>query len=439
MSSADTIFALATPPGRSGVAVVRLSGSKALPALKQLSRLAGITPRTAYYTSFHSPGSNEVIDQGLALYFKAPHSFTGEDVVELQLHGSLAVIREILDHLGSIDGLRPAEQGEFTRRAFINHKLDLTEAEGLADLIDADTKEQKRQALRQMHGHLSQYYERLRTQIIGCLAHLEAYIDFPDEEIPEAVLIGLGDEIRNVQNTIHNALADDRRGERIRSGIQIVILGAPNAGKSSLLNALAKRDVAIVSYHAGTTRDIIEVHLDIAGYPVTLVDTAGLRESSDDIEQEGIRRARQRAGGADIKLVLFDGQSWPEKDAASAALLDNNSITIVSKRDLLQHALPDTLCISTTTGEGIDQLLNTLQQRIIDGFSVHDAPLITQARHRSLLAEAGKQLELALQDKALELKCEELRRAAQAIGKITGKIQVDDVLDVIFRQFCIGK
>jgi len=439
MSSADTIFALATPPGKSGVSVLRLSGSHALAALKQLTRLTDITPRHAHFVSFHDPESKLIIDRGLGLYFQAPHSFTSEDVVELQLHGSLAVIRQMLGILGAMDGLRPAEPGEFTRRAFINGKMDLMEAEGLADLIDAETTEQKSQAMRQMQGELSVFYEDLRTRIIKSLAHLEAYIDFPDEEIPDAVLAQLEDEIVSLQTIIREGLHDNNRGERLRDGINVVILGAPNAGKSSLLNTLARRDAAIVSHKAGTTRDAIEIHMDICGYPVVLVDTAGLRDSDEDIEAEGIRRARARAEAADIKLVLFDGSKWPEMDEASRGLIDEKSITLVTKCDTAKHADTGELRISTKTGEGIEELLKTLEGRIVGFFGCGQAPFITRNRHRAQLIQAFDYLEKSKYQPALELKCEELRLAAQAVGKITGKIQVDDVLDVVFSSFCIGK
>ncbi len=270
----QTIFALATAPAKSGVAIIRISGERASPALTLLTGNHSPVPNFAKYCSIQNPLSGEIIDKGLAIYFQAPHSFTGEDVVEFQVHGSIAVIREILEVFSTIDGLRPAEAGEFTRRAFINEKLDLLEAEGLADLIDADTSAQKNQAMRQMHGEMSIFYDDIRIKTISCLALLEAYIDFPDEEIPESVLEQWRKTIISLQTTIRAALADHKRGERLREGLSIVILGAPNAGKSSLLNTLAGRDAAIVSHHAGTTRDVIEVQMDIAGYPVVLMDTA---------------------------------------------------------------------------------------------------------------------------------------------------------------------
>jgi tRNA modification GTPase len=441
MSSADTIYALATSPGKSGVAVLRLSGPEALPALKQLTGMADVIPRHAHYVTFYRRPGNDVLDRGLALYFPGPHSFTGEDVVECHLHGSHVVIREALEALSAMDGLRHAEPGEFTRRAFVNGKMDLMEAEGLADLIDAETSQQKIQAMRQMQGELSAFYERLRRDLTGCLAYLEAYIDFPDEEIPESVLQDLSQRLAQISGIITDALKDQGRGERLRDGISIVIMGAPNVGKSSLINAIAKRDVAIVSYQAGTTRDVIEVHLDMAGYPVVVVDTAGIRDSSDAVEQEGIRRALQRAEEADIRLVVLDGS---EADEASRELVKGRSLVVVNKCDLMPQSARTAwegrgCCLSTRTGEGMEQLLALLEARVTGLYSSDDAPMITRARHRAHLVEAHFHIEKSRTSLPLELRCEELRQAALAVGKITGKIQVDDVLEVIFSSFCIGK
>jgi len=443
MSSADTIFALATPPGKSGVAVVRLSGPQAQAAILRITGKADFAPREAVYVAFRD-GAGRVVDRGLALYFQAPKSFTGEDVVECHIHGGLAVIREFLALLGQM-GLRHAEPGEFTRRACANGKMDLLGAEGLADLIDAETSEQKTQAARQIQGQFSAFYDEVRGGMVLVLAHLEAYIDFPDEEIPESVLLGLADETHALQARVRQAMDDKGRGERLRGGISVVIMGEPNVGKSSLLNVLAKREVAIVSHKAGTTRDLIEVHLDIKGYPVALVDTAGIRESHEEIELEGIRRALSRADDADIRLVVFDAYNWPPREAGFLPSLDDNSIVVVNKRDVMDAdpvtiagvAMP--IAISTQNGQGIERLLGALEERVVALFSGGVAPFITRARHRQLLAEALICLDNSLKPLPLELRCEELRRAALAVGKITGVIQVDDVLDVIFRSFCIGK
>lgn len=435
MSATDTIFALATPAGKSGVAVFRISGTGAGITLKKIANIQQLEPRKAVYTTLKHPTTGAIIDQALALFFPAPHSFTGEEVVELHTHGSLAVIRSLLAILGDMGGLRPAERGEFARRAYLNGKMDLMEAEGLADLIESETSAQQAQALRQMGGNLSQFYNELRVRIITALAHLEAYIDFPDEEIPESVLQGLGDEVREVEQVIAAALADHQRGERIRSGVNIVILGAPNAGKSSLLNALTQKEAAIVSERAGTTRDVIEIHMEFSGYPAILIDTAGIRDSADDIESEGIRRALARAKSADIKLVLFEGH---EPDVETIKLIDERTILVATKSDMLAQPTREAISISTKTGRGIDVLLSTIETRIVESFSGEGA-LITRSRHRSALIESQSHLSRFHQPLPLELKCEELRRAATSIGQITGKIAVDDVLDVVFSQFCIGK
>lgn len=435
MSSADTIFAPATAPGKAGVAVVRVSGARALAVAKAISGLASPALRMAHYAAFKAQDGAE-IDRGLMLFFPAPGSFTGEDVAEFHIHGGIAVLKAFLAVLSS-HGLRFAEAGEFTRRAFLNGKMDLLAAEGLADLIEAETDQQRRQAAGQMAGGMSRFYQNIRTQMVSVLAHLEAYIDFPDEEIPESVLTGLEAEVRGLMATITEVLADGARGERVREGIHVVILGPPNAGKSSLLNVLANRDVAIVSPQAGTTRDVIEVHLDIAGYPVVLVDTAGIRESAEMIEQEGIRRALARAEGADIRLVLSDAT---ELDGGLAIWREQGGLLVVNKCDAAQPPMPEgALAVSAATGQGVEELLKVLRELVILRYGAEHSPLITRARHRALLMDALNYLENSLRPLPLELKCEELRLAAGAVGKITGQIAVDDVLDLIFSQFCIGK
>lgn len=439
MTDSSTIFALATPYAKSGVAILRLSGKQSLAALIKLSEKNSWQADHMQYTTLRHPENRQVIDRCLAVYFAAPHSFTGEEVVELHLHGSLAVIRELLSVLTTMPGMRMAERGEFTRRAVLNGKMDMVEAEGLADLIDAETTEQRSQAMRQMQGEMSSFYETLRRQVIATLAHMEAYIDFPDEDIPASVYDNLNGEVSEVIAQIEKTIRQHRIGERIREGIYVVILGAPNAGKSSILNSLSKKDAAIVSHQAGTTRDVIEVHMDIAGFPVILVDTAGLRESTDLIEEEGVKRALQRAEQADIKLLCFDTTQPP--DDASLALRDERTITLYTKADVADE-IPslsnERLLISTVTGDGIEPLLKLIEERVCQLFSGEGA-VITRNRHRQLLIAAQSHLDRFFVVNELELKCEELRLAAGYIGKITGKIAVDDVLDVIFKEFCIGK
>jgi tRNA modification GTPase len=425
--TSDTIYALATAPGKSGVAVIRLSGPQSLAALRALTGKEEWRPGMLARAEFGG------IDSGMGVCFRAPKSFTGEDVAELHLHGGLAVIRAMLDALSRLEGLRPAEAGEFTRRAYLNGKMDLVEAEGLADLIAAQTPRQHAQALSHLQGGGSRFYEGLRAETIAALARLEATIDFPDEEIPAETLREVGQGVKRLQSAIGAALADKGRGERTRGGFHIVILGAPNVGKSSLLNRLAGRDAAIVSARAGTTRDVIEVHMDIAGYPVVVSDTAGLRDTADDIEEEGVRRARARGGDADLKLALFAG----EKDPETLAMVDDKTLIIHHKMDVLGQG--DDLSVSSKSGQGMGDLLAEMERRVVDYFSGGEAPVITRARHRALLERALQHLSAFSPDDKPELACENLRRAAVEIGKITGKIQVDELLDVVFGEFCIGK
>jgi len=444
MQDDKTIFALASGTGRSGVAVIRVSGSQALEALKMLSELANVKPRAAHFTTLKDHRSGESLDQGLVLLFPGPASFTGEDVVEFQVHGGPSVVSGILDALGSIDGLRLAEAGEFTRRAFENGKMDLTAAEGLADLINAETNAQRRQAQRQMAGELGVLYEGWRQELLAALAHKEAAIDFADEDLPEEIEAQLAAKVRDLASSIGHHLNDGRRGERLRDGLRLAIVGAPNVGKSSLLNRLAQREAAIVSETAGTTRDVIEVHLDLGGYPVCLSDTAGLHESSDAIEAEGMRRAIAAATEADLKLVVFDASLWPEGSEEGKALIDEDTVVVFNKADKMRAPLTEldgqaVLEISAETGEGLDQLLETLSVEIRERWQVQDTPWITRERHRLALADCLTHLERFAQVKDPELEAEDLRLATRALGRITGSVDVEDLLDVIFSDFCIGK
>lgn len=429
--SNDTVFAIATPPGRSGVAVLRISGPRTQEALVALG-VKPLRPRHATRADLHVQG--QLIDQSLALWFPAPASFTGEDVAELHVHGSRAVLSALLSALGEVPGLRLAEAGEFTRRAFLNGKMDLTAVEGLADLLEAETQGQLRQALRQLRGEHAAHYERLRAQALKALARLEAYIDFPDEDIPASLMEQVRQDIGELQAQIAALLELSATGRRIRDGITIILLGAPNAGKSTLLNALAKRDAAIVSPQAGTTRDIIEVHLDLQGYAVTLLDTAGLRESTDPIEQEGIARALARAEKADICLFLVDATQPP----APLPALPLESLVVYTKID--QVAAPQGAPgISARDGQGMHALLAQLEEKIATLVQGQEMALVTRERHKIALLRASEALERVFLQPYLELQCEELRLCAVEIGKITGKIDVDELLGHIFSEFCIGK
>lgn len=445
---AATIFALASGAGRGGVAVIRISGPAALRAVESLSGQSGFRPRQAKRVDLVTD-EGERLDSALALWFPAPHSFTGEDVAELHVHGGRAVVADVLAALGRCDGLRVAEAGEFSRRAVLNGKMDLTQAEGLADLVAAETAAQRRLALRQADGGLRDLYEGWRARLVRLQAHVEAGIDFADEDA------GAGDPVRHAAIAAELArlgremgdhLADAGRGERLREGVRVALVGAVNAGKSSLLNALVRREAAIVSPHAGTTRDVIEVAVDLEGYPVVFADTAGLRDAPGEVEAEGVRRARAWAAAADLKLVVFDGALWPEVDAASQSLVDGDALAVISKADLRASTavcLPDgqpTLAVSAVTGGGLASLLDALRREIAARFAVDEAPVLTRARHREALEQCAARLEQAASETgALELQAEDIRAAADALGRITGRVDIEQLLDIVFRDFCIGK
>lgn len=442
MHTPTTIFALASAPGRGGIAVFRLSGAGAGAALSALSGRTLPGPRMAQRVRLSRGG--EDIDDGLALYFPAPHSFTGEEVVELHVHGGRAVASALSDALLDL-GLRPAAPGEFSKRAFLNGKLDLTRAEAIADLVDAETAAQRRQALRQLDGGLAHLAEGWRSGIIRALALMEAVIDFSDEGIPDGLVDEVGVAAAGLRTTLERHLAEGRRGERLRDGIHIAILGAPNAGKSSLLNRIAGRDAAIVSAQAGTTRDIIEVHLDLHGWPVVLADTAGLRDAAGEIEAEGIRRALVRAEAADLKVAVFDAARLPELDGPTLAMVDDDTLVVLNKSDAAGHDLPQAIggravrVVSARSGDGLEGLLTALEAEIAPRFAETAAPALTRTRHRVAVEECMAALARFDPEAGIELAAEDLRAAAAAIGRITGRVDVDEVLDVVFREFCIGK
>ena len=431
--SAGTVFAPATAPGRAALGVIRVSG---VVAGKVAVALAGDLPepRRAALRRLRDPRDGSEIDQAIMVWFPGPWSATGEDLLEIQHHGGQAVRAWLLDVLGSLGGCRPAEPGEFARRAFLAGKLDLTSVEGLADLVDAQTRAQARQALRQLDGRLGALLEHWRARLLGALARLEAEIDFGSdgEEVPAAELDA---EMAELAGEMATHLAD-RRGELLREGVTVAVTGPPNVGKSSLVNALAQRDVALVSEHPGTTRDVIEVQLEIAGVPVTLLDTAGLRATEDPVEAMGVARARARAAAADLELRLFiAGTPLP----ATAA----NVLRVASKRDLdPTAALPASVVAVSVTGEtGLSELLDRIAAMVAPMAGLADEPLLTRARHRRAIGEAADSLGAfaALPAEEVALRAEELRRAVRAIATVTGAIGVEDVLDEIFSRFCLGK
>ena len=447
--SPDTIFALASAPGRAGVAVIRVSGPAAGAVLHDICGLTDLPePRRTIRCRMVDPADGAALDDGLAIRFAGTASFTGEDVAELHIHGGRATVEAVTSALVRMPGLRLAEPGEFSKRAFLAGKIDLTEAEAIADLVDAGTDAQRRQALAQLGGGLAGRLEAWRAGLIDILAHSEAWIDFPDEDLPEDLERAARARISALEGEIRRFLDDNRRGERLRDGLQIAILGAPNAGKSSLLNAIAARDAAIVSATEGTTRDVIEVHLDLGGWPVTIADTAGLREADDDIEREGVRRALDRAGTADLRLVVFDASRSP--DAASVAQLaagDGGAVlAIANKADLIDTPPVDiagrpALGISAKTGAGLPDLLHRLEALAADVMAGGEGVPLTRLRHRVALTDSADALARAAADGAgdSELVAEDLRLAARALGRVTGRVDVEDLLDVIFNDFCIGK
>ena len=433
----DTIFALATPPGRGAIAVLRLSGPSVEPALTALGAIR-LKPRMASVRDLSHAG--EHIDQALVLRFVAPNSYTGEDAAELHLHGGRAVVEAASRALIAL-GLRPAEPGEFTRRAFQNGRMDLAQAEAVADLIDAETSAQAKQALGQLDGKLSETYAGFRRDLLHALALVEAEIDFPDEEVPDNLARTAGPVLDRLGADLRHAVDTGRRGERVRDGYRIVLIGETNAGKSSLFNALVAREAAIVTPIAGTTRDVLDADLVIGGYAVTLSDTAGLRDSDDPVEAEGVRRARLRAELADLRLWV---RAPGDPDGVAAAYVKDGDLIVATKSDLgvsLARGGHETLAVSTTTGDGLAELRDWIAARLAQDLSGADFPAVTQERHRLRLLEALESVDAArvALNVAPEMAGDDLRRAADALARVTGAIGVEDILGEVFSTFCIGK
>jgi tRNA modification GTPase len=439
VSATDTIFALASGAGRGAVAILRVSGSSSGAILAAMAgRLPA--PRVAGLRRLRDPGTRETLDQALVLWFPGPRSYTGEDSVELHLHGGPAVIAAVAGALTAL-GARPAEAGEFTRRAFLNGRMDLTAAEGVADLIAAETEAQRRQALRQANGALAALYGGWAARLTRLLAHQEAAIEFAEDDLPTDLCDRARTGAAGLRGEIEAHLADGGRGERLREGLLVAILGAPNAGKSSLLNALVGREVAIVSARAGTTRDVVEVRLALAGVPITLADTAGLREAGDEIEQEGIRRARSRAEEADLVLTVFAADATP--DAETLRWVGPDAMVLANKADLVPAPAMiggvEALAVSALTGAGLDALRARLTESAARLAGASDAALLTRPRHRAALTEVVAWLGDAETAVMPELASEAFRAALRALGRLTGRVGVEDILDVVFADFCIGK
>ncbi len=437
----ETIFALSTVFGKSGVAVIKISGNYALKALNHFHIKKEIKPRFATLVDLYDD-SSQLIDNGIIIYFPAPNSFTGEDVIELQVHGSKAVIKIILEELSKVFVV--AEPGEFSLRAFLNGKFDLTQIEGIADLIDAETKMQAKQAIKQISGELERLYSNWRQRLITIQSKIEAYIDFPEDVWTEKnELEKINNEVRALVQLIQEHLNDNRRGERLREGLHVVITGKPNVGKSTLFNFLAKRDIAIVSEYAGTTRDILEAHIDIGGYPIILSDTAGIRESSDPIESEGISRAKKRSFEADLRIELFP---FEQRHNINCNVVNSDTIYVLSKADdvINNHNIKingiDLLPISILKGIGTNKLISLIKEKAEEKFGHdRDTPVITRQRHRNHMKKALEHLQRFNIDNPIELISEDLRLAAFELGAVIGIIDVEEILSSVFSNFCVGK
>jgi tRNA modification GTPase len=435
----DTIYSLSSGAGRAGVAVIRVSGPGAGHAVEVLARRIP-EPRRASLCRLAHPDTGATIDEALVLWLPGPHSFTGEDSAEFHVHGGPAVVAAMLDALGRLDGLRPAEAGEFTRRAFMNGRLDLVAVEGLADLIAAETEMQRRLAQFHSGGGASAVFEAWRRDIVQVLARLEAAIDFVDEEgVADAALKAALPGLALLRDEMRARLDDRNQGERIRDGVRIVLAGPPNVGKSSLLNRLSRREAAIVSATPGTTRDVIEVHLDLAGVPVTVSDTAGLREgSADEIEAVGMERTRATMAGADLVVWMTAPDAHEQPPT-----FDSDALRVMNKCDLVASttAMVADIAVSAKTGQNIEGLVERLSDWTRQRFASGESALITRERQRRTIEECWAHLEraTAVEGLPLELVAEEVRLAARALARLVGRIDVEDLLDVVFRDFCIGK
>jgi tRNA modification GTPase len=442
-----TIYALSSGPGISGIAVIRISGKETSKTIQLLTGKSVPEPRVATLRKINKINTSELIDEGIILWFPGPQSYTGEDMAEIQVHGSKAVIDALHTSISNIENCRLAEPGEFTKLAFQNGKINLLKAESVADLISSETEIQRQQAIKIMNGKSADQFNFLREKLLKILSHVEAKIDFPDEDLPDDILEEIKKSSDDVLKNIEKILNDQKVGERIREGFKIAILGPTNAGKSSLLNHLSNRDVAIVSEIAGTTRDVIETHLNIDGYPVIVSDTAGIRESKNEIEMKGIKLSLNRAEEADLKLVVVDAKNLDFTDVLKG-LLDHNAILVINKSDLLNGDIDpeikklDHVLISIKENLNIDELILKIKNNLKNKFITSDDILITRERHRQHLEQClehlknfNKKNEVEDFDKAAE----DLRLATRHLGMIVGKVDVEEILGSIFNDFCIGK
>ena len=440
------IYALSSGRGPSGIAIIRISGKDTLKVCKNLTKLKDINSNEVNYCKFYDPKNDSVIDpEALLLSFPGPNSYTGEDLAEFQVHGSNAVINALLKTLSEQENCRLAEPGEFTKLAFQNGKIDLLKAESISDLIHSETEMQREQAVKFVQGNASNYYNQLREKIIKSLAFIEAKIDFADDDLPEKVLKEAYLSIKEIHLDISKILENHKIGEKIRDGFRVSIIGEVNAGKSSLLNLLSKREVAIVSDEAGTTRDVIETYLNIDGYPVILADTAGIRSATNEIEKKGISLALDKSKEADLNIVVIDNSS-KDIDEEIKKLINKNSIVLLNKSDISNkqnHKFDtDVVLASVTNNINIDQLINKIKDKLSNKYSTNDSILISRERHRVKLNDSLKELNKFLKkehNKDLELAAEDLRMATRHLGSIVGKVDVEEILGSIFKDFCIGK
>jgi len=442
-----TIYALSSGPGISGIAVIRISGKETSKVIEMLTGKNVPKPRLATLRKINKINTSELIDEGIIIWFPGPQSYTGEDMAEIQVHGSKAVVEALHSSISNVENCRLAQPGEFTKLAFQNGKINLLKAESIADLISSETEIQRQQAIKIMNGNSADQFNFLREKLLKILSHIEAKIDFPDEDLPSSILDEIKKNSNHVIKKIEKILNDQKVGERIREGFKIAILGPTNAGKSSLLNHLSNRDVAIVSEIAGTTRDVIETHLNIDGYPVIVSDTAGIRESKNEIEKKGIKLSLNRAEEADLKLVVVDAKNLNFTDVLKG-LLDQNAILVINKSDLLKGDIDSEIkklnhvLISIKENSNIDELILKIKNNLKNKFITSDDILITRERHRQHLEqclEYLKNFNKKNEDEDFDKAAEDLRLATRHLGMIVGKVDVEEILGSIFNDFCIGK
>ena len=440
------IYALSSGRGPSGIAIVRVSGKDTFKICKNLTRLNDINSDEVNYCKFYDPKNDKVIDpEALLLWFPGPNSYTGDDLAEFQIHGSNAVINALLKALSEQDNCRLAEPGEFTKIAFQNDKIDLLKAESIGDLIHAETELQKDQAVKLVQGNASNYYNDLREKLIKSLSYIEAKIDFVEDDLPEKVLKEVQNSIKDIHQDIKKILEDNKVGEKIRDGFKVSITGEVNAGKSSLLNLLSKREVAIVSEEEGTTRDVIETFLNIDGYPVILADTAGIREAKNEVEKKGISLALGKSKEADLNIIVIDNSS-KVINTEIKNLINKDSIVLLNKSDIKENQNhkfdSDTILVSVKNNKNIDILIKKIKEKLSKKFTFNNSNLITRERHRVKLNDCLKEIDKFQkkdQNKDIELAAEDLRMATRHLGSIVGKVDVEEILGSIFKDFCIGK